>query len=153
MDLARVGYLVMVVGLALVKWPLFFRDGGLAALPVFEGVVATILTAMSLLAIVGLWHPLRMLPLLVLESLWKLVWLAVVGVPRVLAGDLDEQLTATLSSVTFVVIILAVTPGTTCGGSTCGAPAHRGGHRATTRGRRCRRRVADGSRRGSPAAC
>jgi hypothetical protein len=29
-NLARVGYLLMAVGLALVKWPLFLRDAGVA---------------------------------------------------------------------------------------------------------------------------
>jgi len=109
-NLMRAGYLLMVVGLALVKWPLFFRDGGLAALPVFEGAVAALLTAMSLLALVGLRHPLAMLPVLVLESLWKVIWLAAVAVPRLLAGDVDAQLASMLFSMAFVVVILAVTP-------------------------------------------
>lgn len=39
LNIMRIGYLVMGIGLALVKWPLFFRDGGLASLPVFEGVL------------------------------------------------------------------------------------------------------------------
>ena len=109
-NLMRTGYLLMVVGLALVKWPLFFRDGGVAALPVFEGAVAALLTAMSLLALVGLRHPLTMLPVLVLESLWKLIWLAAVAVPHLLAGDVDTQLGSMLFSMSFVVVILAVTP-------------------------------------------
>jgi hypothetical protein len=53
LNIMRIGYLVMGVGLALVKWPLFFQDGGVASLPVFEGVVAALLTAMSLLAFLG----------------------------------------------------------------------------------------------------
>jgi hypothetical protein len=110
MNLMRVGYLVMGIGLALVKWPLFFQDGGVASLPVFEGVVAALLTAMSLLAFLGLRYPIQLLPLLVFESLWKLIWLAAVGVPHLLAGDMDAQLRSTLFSVSLVVIILAVTP-------------------------------------------
>ncbi|WP_256840794.1 hypothetical protein [Ornithinimicrobium cryptoxanthini] len=109
-NLMRAGYLLMVVGLALVKWPLFFRDGGIASLPVYEGVVATLLTAMSLLALLGLRHPLAMLPVLVFESLWKLIWLAAVGLPYLVAGDHDAQLSSVLASVWLVVIILAVTP-------------------------------------------
>ena len=110
MNLMRIGYLVMVVGLALVKWPLFFQDGGIGSLPVFEGVVAALLTAMSILALIGLKHPVRMLPVLVFESWWKVIWLAAVGVPHLSAGSMDEQMSSTLFSVLFVVIILAVTP-------------------------------------------
>jgi len=109
-NLMRVAYLLMVVGLALVKWPLFLRDGGVASLPLFEGVVAVILTAMSLLALVGLRHPVAMLPLLVLETLWKLIWLAAVGLPHLLADDVDAQMGSTLASMSLVVVIIAVTP-------------------------------------------
>ena len=80
LNIMRIGYLVMAVGIALLKWPLFFQDGGVASLPAFEGVVAALLTAMSLLAFLGLRYPVQLLPLLVFESLWKLIWLAAVGV-------------------------------------------------------------------------
>src|SRR3712207_1693552 len=109
-NIMRIGYLVMGVGLALVKWPLFFQNGGVASLPVFEGVVAALLTAMSLLAFLGLRYPVPLLPLLVFESLWKLIWLAAVGIPHLMAGDMDPQMRSVFSSVLLVVIILAVTP-------------------------------------------
>jgi hypothetical protein len=110
LNIMRIGYLVMGVGLALVKWPLFFQDGGVASLPVFEGVVAALLTAMSLLAFLGVRYPVQLLPLLVFESLWKLIWLAAVGVPHLMAGDMDPQMRSVFFSVSLVVIILAVTP-------------------------------------------
>jgi hypothetical protein len=110
LNVMRIGYLVMGVGLVLVKWPLFFQDGGVASLPVFEGVVAALLTAMSLLAFLGLRYPIQLLPVLIFESLWKLIWLAAVGVPRLMAGDMDPQMSSVFGSVAVVVIILAVTP-------------------------------------------
>lgn len=110
LNVMRIGFLVMGVGLAFLKWPLFFQNGGVAALPVFEGVVAALLTAMSLLAFLGLRYPVQLLPLLVFESLWKVIWLAAVGVPALMAGDMDGQLSSVFSSVMLVVIILAVTP-------------------------------------------
>ncbi len=109
-NIMRIGYLVMVVGLAFVKWPLFFQNGGIGSLPVFEGVVAALLTAMSLIALVGLRYPVQLVPLLVFESLWKVIWLATVGVPHAQAGDMDAQMSSVFSSVALIVIILAVTP-------------------------------------------
>jgi hypothetical protein len=106
----RIGYAVMGVGLALVKWPLFFQNGGVASLPVFEGAVAALLTAMSILAFLGLRYPIQLLPLLVFESLWKLVWLAAVGTRHLTAGDMDAQMRSVFFSVSLVVSILAVTP-------------------------------------------
>jgi hypothetical protein len=110
LNVMRLGYLFMGVGLVLVKWPLFFQDGGLASLPVFEGVVAALLTAMSLLAFLGLRYPIQLLPVLIFESLWKLIWLAAVGVPHLLAGDMDDQMSSVFFSVSLVVLILVVTP-------------------------------------------
>ncbi len=109
LNVMRVGYLFMVVGLALVKWPLIIQ-GTVASLPAYEGVVAVLLTAMSLLALVGLRYPVRMLPILVFESTWKLIWLAVVAIPNAAAGELSDVKVSLLFSISFVAIILVVTP-------------------------------------------
>jgi hypothetical protein len=109
-NVMRIGYALMGVGLAFLKWPLYFQNGGVGALPVYEGVVAALLTAMGLLAFLGLRYPLQMLPLLILETLWKLIWLAAVGVPALMAGDMSDQMSTVFGSVMLVVVILAVTP-------------------------------------------
>ena len=72
LNLMRVGYAFMGVGLAVVKWPVVI--GYDQSTPLFEGVVAVLLTAMSLLAFLGLRYPVRMLPILLFESLWKVIW-------------------------------------------------------------------------------
>jgi hypothetical protein len=77
---------------------------------VYEGVVAALLTAMSLLAFLGLRYPVKLLPLLLFESAWKLIWLGVVAVPHVAAGFLSAEMGTMLSSISLVVVILAVTP-------------------------------------------
>ena len=107
LNIMRVGYLLMAVGIAVVKWPLL-PDA--ASLPVFEGVVAALLTAMSLLAFLGLVYPVKLLPLLMLESAWKLIWLAAIAVPHLIARDMDDEMGSILFNVSFVVVILAVTP-------------------------------------------
>jgi hypothetical protein len=107
LHLMRAGYLLMGVGLALVKWPLL-PDA--ASLPLFDGVTLCLLTAMSLLAFWGLRHPVKLLPLLLFESAWKLLWLALVALPKVVSGDLDAASAETVVSCSLVVVILAVTP-------------------------------------------
>lgn len=107
LNVMRLGYLLMAVGTAFVKWPLI-PDA--ASLPVFEGVVAALLTAMSLLAFLGLRYPVQLLPLLLFESAWKLIWLAAVALPHLVAGDMSAEMGRVLSSVAFVVVILVVTP-------------------------------------------
>ena len=107
LHLMRVGYLVMGLGLAVVKWPLL---ADASDLPLYEGVTLCMLTAMSLLALLGLRHPVAMLPVLLFESTWKLLWLAVVALPRSIAGDLDAATTEVAVNCSLVVVILAVVP-------------------------------------------
>lgn len=107
LNLMRAGYLVMGVGLAIVRWPSLLHA---ASLPPFEGVVVAMLTAMSLLAFLGLRYPTKMLPVLVFESAWKVLWLALVALPHLIAQDVDAPTEKLLSSIVWVVIILAVTP-------------------------------------------
>ena len=97
----------MGLGLAAVKWPLL-PDA--ASLPLFEGVTLCLLTAMSLLAFLGLRYPIKLLPVLLFESAWKILWLSLVALPRATSGDLDAATTETMIRCLLVVVILAVIP-------------------------------------------
>ena len=97
----------MGVGLALVKWP---RLSGAPALPLYEGLVLCLLTAMSLLAFLGLRYPVKLIPVLLFESTWKVLWLGLVALPKAATGDLDAATTDVLVNCSLVVVILAVTP-------------------------------------------
>jgi hypothetical protein len=107
LHLMRAGYLLVGVGLAVVKWPLL-PDAH--SLPLYEGVTLCLLTAMSLLAFLGMRYPVRLLPLLLFESAWKCLWLALVALPQAATGDLDAATTEVVVSCSLVVVILAVTP-------------------------------------------
>jgi hypothetical protein len=107
LNMMRGGYLLMAVGLMIVKWPLLFQA---ESMPVFEGVVVCILTAMSLLALLGLRYPVGMLPILLFEVIWKVLWLAIVALPHLFANDMDATTGQMLFSMLFVVPIIAVTP-------------------------------------------
>jgi hypothetical protein len=108
LNLMRVGYLVMGVGLALVKWPLVI--GYDQSMPLYEGVVAVLLTAMSLLAFLGLRYPVRLLPILLFETLWKVIWLSVVALPAVLADQVSQAMSEIIVNFAPEIIIVAVTP-------------------------------------------
>ncbi len=108
LHLMRIGYLVMGLGLAAVKWPVVI--GYDRSTPLYEGVVAVLLTAMSLLAFLGLRYPVRLLPILLFEALWKVIWLSVVALPALVAGDVDQAMSETIVNCSLVVIIVAVIP-------------------------------------------
>jgi hypothetical protein len=105
--LLRAGYLLMGAGLAVVKWPLL---PGAATLPLYEGVTLCLLTALSLLAFLGLRYPIKLLPVLLFESTWKILWLTLVAVSQATNGGLDAATTDIAVNCSLVVVILAVTP-------------------------------------------
>jgi len=109
LNLMRIGYLVMALGLAVFKGPLFVQ-GTAASLPVYEGAVAALLAGMGVLALLGLRYPVQMLPILVFECLWKSIWLAAIAFPHLIAGDMSPEMTTMMSSILVGVVVLAVTP-------------------------------------------
>jgi hypothetical protein len=107
LNLMRAGYLFMAVGLVLVKWPLL---PGAHDLPLYEGVTVCMLTAMSLLALLGLRHPSVLLPVLLFETAWKVLWLSLVALPEAATGGLDPDMAEIAFNCTFVIVIVIVVP-------------------------------------------
>lgn len=103
----RAAYLLIVVGLGIEIWPGIIHHAKPWTL--MQGVVNCMLGAMSALAILGLRHPLRMLPLLFFEMTWKALWLVVVALPLWSAGPMDagtsETVFACLMGVVFPIVI------------------------------------------------
>ena len=67
----RAMYVFMFVGLAIVKWPTILKPP--PGLSNSGSVVGSVLGAISLLALLGIRYPLKMLPLLFFEFLWKFI--------------------------------------------------------------------------------
>ncbi len=74
------------------------------------GFTACLLAALSLLAAIGLRYPLKMLPLLLFELLWKVIWLARVALPLWRAGRIDDALTSNTVAAGMAVVVLIVIP-------------------------------------------
>jgi hypothetical protein len=108
LHLLRFGYLVFAVGLAVTKWPLIVTHDG--PWPLFEGVETCMLVALSLLSFLGLRYPIKMLPILLFEIGWKLIWLTVIAAPLLIADEIDPATSNVLFACVWVVIVLAVIP-------------------------------------------
>ena len=107
LNLMRVGYLVMGIGLVIKKWPeLLVHDPW----ELKQGTVLTMLFAMSVLALLGLRYPLKMLPILLFEVGWKLTWLGLVALPLWLDDNLVGATREQAAAVLWVTIVIAVTP-------------------------------------------
>ena len=68
------------------------------------------LVAMSVLSLLGLRYPQRMLPILLFEVGWKLTWLGVVALPLWLDGTLAGSTREQAAAVQWVAIVIAVIP-------------------------------------------
>lgn len=103
--LLRAFYLLVAVGNALTAIPAVLFPDGSQANP--HTVIQSMLAAFALLAVLGLRYPLRMLPLLLFELLWKLIWVFNFA----LRMWLDEGLDAYAVGVLFACMIgLVLTP-------------------------------------------
>jgi hypothetical protein len=78
----RAMYALMFVGLALMIWPLWLQST--LQVEHYRGVVWALLTALSLCAALGIRYPLQMLPILIFELAWKVIWCALIGLPLLL---------------------------------------------------------------------
>ena len=71
---------------------------------------ACLLAAMSLLCGLGLRYPLKMLPLLFFEVIWKMIWMARVAAPLWISGKIDDALTQNSVALGTAMVVLAVLP-------------------------------------------
>ncbi|HEY0380058.1 MAG TPA: hypothetical protein VGC87_24305 [Pyrinomonadaceae bacterium] len=107
--LLRAGYLIIAVGLALMIWP------GLISppenLPHMNSVVRSMLGAVSLLSLLGVRYPLKMLPVLFFELVWKTIWILAFGFRLWSTNKLDADTKETLTNCIFgIILVLIVTP-------------------------------------------
>jgi hypothetical protein len=83
--LLRATYLLIVVGLGLDIWPGLIHHE--KAWTLWHGVGCSLLAAVTVLAALGIRYPLRMLPLLLFELVWKTIWLVAIALPLWRSGQ------------------------------------------------------------------
>src|SRR5437588_6547374 len=71
-------------------------------------VVGSVLLAISLLAVLGVRYPLKMLPVLFFEFAWKFIWFLGWGLPASLTQQLSPEAEQTLISVLVGVVLVPV---------------------------------------------
>ena len=103
--LMRALYLVIFVGLGSSVWPAVIKHQGMT--DPMHGVAICFWAALSLLAGAGIRYPLKMAPLLLLQMLYKAIWLLAVALPLSSAG---QTTTLTKPMLIGVVLDLIVIP-------------------------------------------
>lgn len=104
----RATYLFIAVGLGAMIGPGLL--GTPAAAEHFRGVTWCLLAAVGCLALLGLRHPLKLIPVLLFELVWKTIWVLTIGFPLRRAGQLDGAYLETWSAnlVGLAIVALAV---------------------------------------------
>jgi hypothetical protein len=100
----RATYLLLVVGVGTMIWPLLL--GSPETAEHFRGVTWCLLSTVALLALLGLRYPLKMLPLLFFELIWKASWVMSIGLPLRAAGPLEGAFSETWFANVFGLVIV-----------------------------------------------
>lgn len=104
--LLRGMYLLIAVGLGITVWPSIVAPRGTVA---NEGtVILALLGALAVVSALGLRYPLRMLPILLFELLWKLIWVVVFALRMWLATGLDAYASQTLFACLMGVVLVPI---------------------------------------------
>lgn len=108
LNLLRAVYLVIALGMGIQTWPQIVTGSGNWAHS--AGVVKCMFGALTLLCLIGVRYPLKMLPLLFWEMAWKTIWLIVIALPAWQAGAMDAELTENVFACGLVVLVYAAIP-------------------------------------------
>ena len=84
----RVVYFITGVLFGVQTWSTLIADRG--TFEPLEGVAFAFWGGLSILMLVGLRFPMKMLPILLMQFIYKLIWVLFVGLPLVQAGLLDD---------------------------------------------------------------
>ena len=105
LNVLRAYYALMALGSFAVFWPGLIRhshEWGIA-----NGAQYSLLGALAPLALAGLRYPLKMLPLILYEFLWKFVWFVCIVAPLYSAGQMKDLV---WSNVFACAIAIVLTP-------------------------------------------
>ena len=87
--LLRAMYLLIGVGQGIQTWPAIVHH--LHPWDFWHGVGMSFLGALTALCFLGLRYPVRMMPLLIFELAWKLLWVLAIWLPQWLAHRVDPD--------------------------------------------------------------
>jgi len=103
--LLRAMYLLMAVGLGITIWPGILVPGHVSHM---GSVVRSMLGALALMSLWGMRYPVEMLPILLFEFVWKVIWILAFGLGPWLSGGLDPDRQETLFACLMGVVLVPI---------------------------------------------
>ena len=105
--LLRVLYAVLALAEGSIQLRLFLHH---APWTLNSGIAHSLLLALAILSAVGIRYPLQMLPVLVYEILWKLIWLVGIALPLWLANQVDADTHKAFFEIGPVIVLIPFIP-------------------------------------------
>src|SRR5262244_803339 len=104
----RVAYFVMAAGLGAFIWPTVIRHSN--ELAIAKGAELALLAGLGATAALGLRYPVKMLPILLFEMVWKAIYLIAFALPLWSAHQINEAVAEDIKAVLMVVIFIPLIP-------------------------------------------
>lgn len=106
LTLLRAMYLLIAIGLGVTIWPSIVFPPDFVANP--KSVIRALLGALAVLSALGIRYPLQMLPLMLFELLWKVIWVVGSALPMWLHSELTAYASETLFACLMGVVLVPI---------------------------------------------
>ena len=104
----RVAYLILAIGIGLTFWPSVLEHTPEFAAT--RGIQFSLLAGLGLTALFGLRYPVKMIPLLLFELIWKTIYLIFFALPLYRAHLVTDDIASDIFSIAMVVIFVPLIP-------------------------------------------
>lgn len=104
----RLCYLILAGGLGLYIWPSVIQHT--SAFAGARGIQCSLLAGLGATALLGFRYPVKMIPLLLFELIWKAIYLIAFALPLWRAHQITDAESADITSVLMVVVFLPLIP-------------------------------------------
>jgi hypothetical protein len=104
----RASYLVLAAGLGVYVWPVVLHHT--SELAASDGIHLALLAGLGLTAVLGFRYPVKMLPLLLFELIWKAIYLTAFALPLWSAHQISAAVAEDIKAVLWVVIFIPLIP-------------------------------------------
>lgn len=104
----RICYFILAAGLGLYIWPSIIHHT--ANFAIADGIRCSLLAGLGLTAVLGLRYPVRMIPLLLFELIWKTIYLLGFALPLWSSHQLTTAAVQDIQACLLVVIFIPLIP-------------------------------------------
>jgi len=104
----RVCYIILAGGLGLYIWPTVIQHT--AEFATSQGIRTSLLAGLGATALLGFRYPTKMIPLLLFELIWKVIYLVAFALPLWRTHQIPAAVAADITAVLWVVVFVPLIP-------------------------------------------